>query len=294
MDWFSRTRSKTIFSKTNRKCTIPCAWVKNWRDVVSGSKKRPLAAQTRPVPFTPRRPLRRGKIGDGSTLFRKFSRSVEWNIYTTSKWCVPDANWIINRLFIDYRRYSRKSTSSKVRRNHFPLSLVNSLRRCTRSSKRYSTKPKPKMSCHARHYPDPFSRRSTSTSPFVRGQLLAVSTENRLLWSSKGTSSKETLEINQSINRCSIFRYLTGNEQHPLIIYGAEGSGKTCLLARAAQQCHSWQQPDPECTLEMGVVLRFIRLTPESSSVLTILHSITQQVSLLTTGRLPRNPHVRK
>jgi hypothetical protein len=150
------------------------------------------------------------------------------------------------------------------------------------------------MSCHARHYPDPFSRRSTNISPFVREQLLAVLTENRLLWSSKGIENEKKFsnEINQS--SCSIFRYLTGNEQHPLIIYGAEGSGKTCLLARAAQQCHSWQQLDPECTLEMGVVLRFLRLTPESSSVLTILHSITKQVSLLTTGRLPRNPHVRK
>lgn len=88
------------------------------------------------------------------------------------------------------------------------------------------------------------------------------------------------------------YRYLTGNERHPLIIYGAEGSGKTCLLARAAQQCHSWQQPDLECGLEMGVILRFARLTPGSGSVLTMLHSLTQQVSLLATGRLPRNPHV--
>lgn len=89
-------------------------------------------------------------------------------------------------------------------------------------------------------------------------------------------------------------RYLTGNERHPLIIYGAEGSGKTCLLARAAQQCrHSWQQPDLDNSLEMGVLLRFARLTPESSSVLTILHSLTQQLSLLATGRLLRNPHVK-
>ena len=78
-----------------------------------------------------------------------------------------------------------------------------------------------------------------------------------------------------------------------MIIYGAEGSGKTCLLARAAQQCHIWQQQlDVECGLEMGVILRFARLTPESSSVLTMLHSLTQQVSLLAAGRLPRNPHV--
>ena len=89
-----------------------------------------------------------------------------------------------------------------------------------------------------------------------------------------------------------IYRYLTGNDQHPLVIYGAEGSGKTCLLARAAQQCHSWQQLDPQCTLQMGVVLRFVRLTPESSSILPILHSMTKQVSLLINGRLPRNPHV--
>lgn len=88
-------------------------------------------------------------------------------------------------------------------------------------------------------------------------------------------------------------RYLTGNDQHPLVIYGAEGSGKTCLSARAAQQSHSWQQLDPACALEMGVLLRFIRLTPESSTALSVLHSLTQQVSLLITGRLPRNPHVR-
>uniref|UniRef100_A0A0P5L1U9 Leucine-rich repeat and WD repeat-containing n=1 Tax=Daphnia magna TaxID=35525 RepID=A0A0P5L1U9_9CRUS len=98
-----------------------------------------------------------------------------------------------------------------------------------------------------------------------------------------------------SVNRESalmvVKRYLTGNDQHPLVIYGAEGSGKTCLSARAAQQSHSWQQLDPACALEMGVLLRFIRLTPESSTALSVLHSLTQQVSLLITGRLPRNPH---
>lgn len=44
--------------------------------------------------------------------------------------------------------------------------------------------------------------------------------------------------------------------------------------------------------MAMGLLLRFARLTPQSSSVLTLLHSITRQASLLLTGRLPQTPHV--
>lgn len=94
---------------------------------------------------------------------------------------------------------------------------------------------------------------------------------------------------------------MTGNERQPLIVYGAEGSGKTCLMARAAQHCHSWIQParlsstssDPNDSVDMmGLVLRFARLTPKSSSILTLLHSINRQLSILLTGRLPSTAHV--
>lgn len=90
------------------------------------------------------------------------------------------------------------------------------------------------------------------------------------------------------------YSYLTtSNDRHPLIVYGAEGSGKTCLMARAAQHCHSWipSSWDDSGPTEMGLVLRFARLTPDSGSVLSLLHSITRQVSLLVTGRLPQTPH---
>ena len=91
---------------------------------------------------------------------------------------------------------------------------------------------------------------------------------------------------------CIIIRYMTSStDRHPLIIYGAEGSGKTCLVARAAQQCHNWQPPDPT-TAEMGLILRFARLTPQSCTALTLLASLTRQVSLILTGRIPHIPHV--
>lgn len=82
-------------------------------------------------------------------------------------------------------------------------------------------------------------------------------------------------------------RYLTSKDRHPLIICGSEGSGKTSLLARAAQHCHAWVTEG-----DVAVVLRFAGLTPDSLSVLTLLHSIARQVSLLLRGRLPQVPHV--
>ena len=90
-----------------------------------------------------------------------------------------------------------------------------------------------------------------------------------------------------------VIRYMTSStDRHPLIIYGAEGSGKTCLVARAAQQCHNWQPLDPT-TAEMGLILRFARLTPQSCTALALLASLTRQVSLILTGRIPHIPHVR-
>jgi hypothetical protein len=42
----------------------------------------------------------------------------------------------------------------------------------------------------------------------------------------------------------------------------------------------------------MGLILRFARLTPQSCTALTLLASLTRQVSLILTGRIPHIPHV--
>lgn len=75
-----------------------------------------------------------------------------------------------------------------------------------------------------------------------------------------------------------------------MVVYGTEGSGKTSLLARSGQQCHTWHLADESA--EMGVLLRFVRLTPQSLSAATLLRSIVRQASLLVTGRLSHTLHV--
>lgn len=88
-------------------------------------------------------------------------------------------------------------------------------------------------------------------------------------------------------------RYLTGNERRALVVHGAEGSGKTSLLARAGQQCHGWLQAEHgRRPGETGVLLRFVGLTPQATSAATLMRSVVRQASLLAAGRLPHVVHV--
>jgi hypothetical protein len=66
--------------------------------------------------------------------------------------------------------------------------------------------------------------------------------------------------------------YAKGNDRHPLVIWGESGSGKSALMARAAQEIHS-ELPHAE------IVVRFIGWTPESSDIRSLLGSVCLQIS---------------
>ncbi|XP_021914136.1 NACHT and WD repeat domain-containing protein 2 isoform X2 [Zootermopsis nevadensis] len=85
-----------------------------------------------------------------------------------------------------------------------------------------------------------------------------------------------------SINREAVLQeiksYVVGESQHPLVVYGPRGCGKTTLIARAAQCCHTWQ---PEALL----VVRFVSISTQSHTTEQLLKSIVDQCSLLTYGQ---------
>jgi hypothetical protein len=66
--------------------------------------------------------------------------------------------------------------------------------------------------------------------------------------------------------------YVRGANRHPLAIWGESGSGKSALMARAAQEIHS-DLPRAE------TVIRFIGWTPESSDIRSLLGSVCLQIS---------------
>lgn len=70
----------------------------------------------------------------------------------------------------------------------------------------------------------------------------------------------------------SIGDYLKGTDNHPLAIFGESGSGKTALMARAAQRARE-THPDAE------VVSRLIGATPSSSDGRSLLESLCRQIS---------------
>ncbi|KAK9874009.1 hypothetical protein WA026_002362 [Henosepilachna vigintioctopunctata] len=99
-------------------------------------------------------------------------------------------------------------------------------------------------------------------------------------------------ELNQQIGfcqkaaQCSINRektlneikeYITTSSTSPLVLFGPGGCGKTTLLAKVAQCCSQWL---PEAFL----ILRFIGISEQSSTIEQILSSITNQCSILTYG----------
>lgn len=70
----------------------------------------------------------------------------------------------------------------------------------------------------------------------------------------------------------SISDYLKGNDTHPLGIFGDSGSGKTALMARAAEKAR-------ETCPEAQVVFRFIGTTPSSTDGRSLLESLCRQLS---------------
>lgn len=67
--------------------------------------------------------------------------------------------------------------------------------------------------------------------------------------------------------------YLDGTSDHPLVVYGPTGYGKTALMASAA---HHLRERNP--IHQMTIIVRFLGLTPHSSSIFHTLRSISKQV----------------
>jgi hypothetical protein len=70
----------------------------------------------------------------------------------------------------------------------------------------------------------------------------------------------------------SISRYLEGESNHPLAIWGESGTGKSALMAKAVEQA---QEAHPEAV----VICRFIGATPDSSSGRALLEGMCRQIS---------------
>ncbi|CAH0550201.1 unnamed protein product [Brassicogethes aeneus] len=83
--------------------------------------------------------------------------------------------------------------------------------------------------------------------------------------------------INRDKTITNIRLYITGESTAPLFLYGPGGCGKTTLLSRVAQCCQQWLP-------EAFVILRFVGISAQSSTLEQILSSITNQCSILTYG----------
>lgn len=65
--------------------------------------------------------------------------------------------------------------------------------------------------------------------------------------------------------------YLKRGDHHPLAVYGASGSGKSALMARAVEQVRS-DNPNAQ------IVVRFIGATPGSSDGRALLESLCREI----------------
>ncbi|WAR01784.1 NWD1-like protein [Mya arenaria] len=103
------------------------------------------------------------------------------------------------------------------------------------------------------------------------------------------TASHDTLtkEITEHIQFCQkkckqfhgreetlkkIENYVKGLGDEPFVLFGESGTGKTSIMAMAAKCCAKWT--NNKC----ATVLRFIGTTPDSSSIVGLLTSITSQI----------------
>ncbi|KAJ8923993.1 hypothetical protein NQ315_006769 [Exocentrus adspersus] len=124
------------------------------------------------------------------------------------------------------------------------------------------------------------------------GTIIEEHQNKTMLKPSYGIEASLFEELNQQTSfcqkaaQCSVNRektindiksYITGEETFPLVIYGPSGCGKTTLLARIAQCCQQWS---PEASL----IIRFIGISAQSSTIEQLLSSITNQCSILNYG----------
>jgi hypothetical protein len=68
----------------------------------------------------------------------------------------------------------------------------------------------------------------------------------------------------------SIDEYVKGGDRRPMVVHGASGSGKSALMARASEALLG--KPG-----DAVVIRRFIGVTPESSSGITLLRSLCEE-----------------
>jgi WD40 repeat protein len=68
----------------------------------------------------------------------------------------------------------------------------------------------------------------------------------------------------------AIEKYISGNDPHPLAFWGASGSGKSALMAKAVEQAQRNNK---------DIIYRFIGATPESSNGRSLLESLCRQIS---------------
>lgn len=68
-------------------------------------------------------------------------------------------------------------------------------------------------------------------------------------------------------------------------MYGKSGCGKSVLSAKVAQNIQQWLT---NCSL----ILRYTKLTPLSSDIVSIVGSIAEQVCYLTKAKSCIGPHV--
>ena len=69
----------------------------------------------------------------------------------------------------------------------------------------------------------------------------------------------------------TIDSYIRGTDHHPMIVYGASGSGKTALMAKTIQSL----KKKTSC---FEYIFRFIGATPESSVIRSLLESLCRQL----------------
>lgn len=71
--------------------------------------------------------------------------------------------------------------------------------------------------------------------------------------------------------------YIQNQASHPLVLHGKSGSGKTSVMAKAAESMHDWSS----MALENFIILRFLGTSPQSTSIREVLISICDQICSL-------------
>lgn len=77
-------------------------------------------------------------------------------------------------------------------------------------------------------------------------------------------------------------------ENRVVVLHGASGCGKTSLMAKIATKLQSWYQDEGSPI----VVLRFIRTSPDSSSIRLLLRSVCLQLCMATKEPITSVPEV--